>query len=251
MIRSRRVIALALLLTGVVANATPASACTYLQTFFRNTAEGSIAHVKGATDEKGARTLYGSLCAVESQAIVDAEGARAYFVVNNRSDTPGTELYYTVKIFRHSADTIREPLLSLRRSDYKPPRGQCSVKTDDYSPPAFRGRTVVTDFLAALSPAPLLTVSTPNYVRDWVTRQSSSALLPFAADASFLRSLPGPVAPRVQDWSLNVFTSSYRTAAYSDRPACFPIFWVTLNGEDQLIVELSNGSQSWTFSIVR
>jgi len=225
--------------------------CQSRQQFFRDTSEGTLALIRGASTSADARERYSDWCRVDRADAQTKAGQRVFFGLNNRSNQAKQPRYYIVKIFRRSKATELRPLLSLRRiGDW---RGAACASS---SPKNYRytvaGKTAVTQFLNEVRTYKGRDIVAPCRSLDyWYANAFGVHHLALADNKDFLLLLPSRVqATGVQNWSLNVTAFGYGTVDDEDRPAGFPVLSVTRDGADEIIVQyITSGAKYREFAL--
>jgi hypothetical protein len=239
-----------LLALGLLLGATgTASACGMRQAFFRDTEEGSVAHLPDVRTGLEAQSLYQNWCSVSNHSFIRTERQKVYFAINDRSDDGGKPHYYILKIFRRSRDTELNPLLYLRRSGPWVNR-RCDGATGDLFEYTAKGQQALAAFFGQLNDSPPLARNRCTPAQRWLAWAHGRSDLWLGEELPFLKTLPRRVSDTgVYRWSVNFLAAAYLTKPLAQRNPRNTVFMVSRDGADEIYVQVSSGSRTWTFGI--
>lgn len=245
--------AVALAWVYLAAAASPAAACTFRQSFFESTAEGTLALIRDARSYADARRIYSGWCPVASNTrVIPGAGDVLYFGLNNRDLHARTPKFYIVKVYRRSRATELRPLLSLFRSGPWVQRS-CRAAGGRRFPITLFEQPVIERFIQRVRALRGAQARECDAFGQWLADAHGDASLSLASTANFLLETPNRVERTgIAKWSLNVSAFAYMTEDKDRRAAPFPQLGITRDGADEIIVQyMSSGSKYHEFTLVQ
>lgn len=227
----------------------PAVSCSFKQTFFSNSSEGTLAYLKDAENISEARTVYSGWCEVGAGTPISLPRVPSlYFGLNNRLDrSSGEYSFYVVKVFRRSRATELRPLLSLFRNGSWMQSGcPLPLASGAFKRVSFgtAGRGVVSAFLDRVRENALRPQC--DDFGTWLGKAHGNPSLALSTADAFLLDTPQRVVRTgAEKWSLNVSAFAYKTVSMISRREDFPILMVTRDNADEMVVQYMSNSSKW------